>query len=58
MTSIAGVRSNQLVGYGVVVGLRNGDGHLASHCSHSSHWGGQFGLVTDAANLMRRMSPR
>ena len=38
LTSLAGIRSNQLVGYGVVVGLAgSGDGILALHCSQCSH---------------------
>ena len=52
MTSIAGVRSNQLVGYGVVVGLA-GTGDRSSGLTLQSLQSmvSQFGLVTDAANL-------
>ena len=37
LTSLAGVRSNQLVGYGVVVGLAGtGDGNTELHCNRCS----------------------
>ena len=52
MTSIAGVRSNQLVGYGVVVGLAGtGDGASCLTLQSLQSMVSQFGLVTDAANL-------
>ena len=52
MTSIAGVRSNQLVGYGVVVGLAGtGDGASGLTLQSLQSMVSQFGLVTDAANL-------
>ena len=52
MTSIAGVRSNQLVGYGVVVGLAvTGDGSTGLTLQSLQSMVSQFGLVTDAANL-------
>ena len=52
MTSIAGVRSNQLVGYGVVVGLAGtGDGSTGLTLQSLQSMVSQFGLVTDAANL-------
>ncbi len=52
MTSIAGVRSNQLVGYGVVVGLAGtGDGQSGLTLQSLQSMVSQFGLVTDAANL-------
>lgn len=52
MTSIAGVRSNQLVGYGVVVGLAGtGDGSSGLTLQSLQAMVSQFGLVTDAANL-------
>ena len=52
MTSIAGVRSNQLVGYGVVVGLAGtGDGSSGLTLQSLQSMVSQFGLVTDAANL-------
>ena len=50
MTSIAGVRSNQLVGYGVVVGLAGtGDGSSGLTLQSLQSMVSQFGLV-----LMRR----
>ncbi len=52
LTSIAGVRSNQLVGYGVVVGLNGtGDGSSGLTLQSMQSMVSQFGLVTDAANL-------
>ena len=52
MTSIAGVRSNQLVGYGVVVGLAGtGDGNSGLTLQSLQSMVSQFGLVTDANNL-------
>ena len=52
LTSIAGVRSNQLVGYGVVVGLAGtGDGNTGLTLQSLQSMVSQFGLVTDAANL-------
>ena len=52
LTSIAGVRSNQLVGYGVVVGLAGtGDGNTGLTLQTLQSMVTQFGLVTDAANL-------
>jgi len=52
LTSIAGVRSNQLVGYGVVVGLAGtGDGSSGLTLQSMQSMVSQFGLVTDAANL-------
>ena len=52
MTSIAGVRSNQLVGYGVVVGLAGtGDGSSGLTLQSLQSMVSQFGLVTEAANL-------
>ena len=52
MTSIAGVRSNQLVGYGVVVGLAGtGDGSSGLTLQSLQSMVSQFGLVTDSANL-------
>ena len=39
LTSIAGVRTNQLVGYGVVVGLAGtGDEYLASRYNRYNRW--------------------
>ena len=52
LTSIAGVRTNQLVGYGVVVGLAGtGDGSSGLTLQSLQSMVSQFGLVTDAANL-------
>jgi flagellar P-ring protein precursor FlgI len=52
LASVAGVRSNQLVGYGVVVGLAGtGDGTSALTTQSLQSMIAQFGLVTDAANL-------
>ncbi len=52
MTSIAGVRSNQLVGYGVVVGLAGtGDGSSGLTLQSLQSMVSQFGLVTEASNL-------
>ena len=49
--SIAGVRTNQLVGYGVVVGLAGtGDGSSGLTLQSLQSMVSQFGLVTDAAN--------
>ena len=49
MTSIAGVRSNQLVGYGVVVGLAGtGDGSTGLTLQSLQSMVSQFGLVTDS----------
>ena len=47
-----GVRTNQLVGYGVVVGLAGtGDGSSGLTLQSLQSMVSQFGLVTDAANL-------
>ena len=52
LASVAGVRSNQLVGYGVVVGLAGtGDGNSGLTTQSLQSMVSQFGLVTDAANL-------
>ena len=52
LTSIAGVRTNQLVGYGVVVGLAGtGDGSSGLTLQSLQSMVSQFGLVTDASNL-------
>ena len=52
LTSIAGVRTNQLVGYGVVVGLAGtGDGSSGLTLQSLQSMVSQFGLVTDSANL-------
>ena len=52
MTSIAGVRSNQLVGYGLVVGLAgSGDGNAVLTQQAMQSMISQFGVVTNAANM-------
>ena len=52
LTSIGGVRTNQLVGYGVVVGLAGtGDGSSGLTLQSLQSMVSQFGLVTDSANL-------
>ena len=52
MTSIAGVRSNQLVGYGLVVGLSGtGDGNAVLTQQAMQSMISQFGVVTNAANM-------
>ena len=52
LTSIAGVRSNQLVGYGLVVGLAGtGDGNAALTQQLLQSMISQFGVVTSAANM-------
>ena len=52
MTSIAGVRSNQLVGYGLVVGLAgSGDGNAVLTQQAMQSMISQFGVVTNAANI-------
>ena len=52
LTSIASIRSNQLVGYGVVVGLAGtGDGNSGLTLQSLQSMVSQFGLVTDSANL-------
>ena len=57
LTSIGGVRTNQLVGYGVVVGLAGtGDGSSGLTLQSLQSMVSQFGLVTDAANLTATVS--
>ena len=52
LTSIAGVRSNQLVGYGLVVGLAGtGDGNASLTQQAMQSMISQFGVVTSAANI-------
>ena len=52
LTSIAGVRSNQLVGYGLVVGLAGtGDGNATLTQQSMQSMISQFGVVTNAANM-------
>ena len=52
LTSIAGVRSNQLVGYGIVVGLAgSGDGGNGLTKQSLQSMVSQFGLVTDVGNI-------
>ena len=52
LTSIAGFRSNHLVGYGLVVGLAGtGDGNAALTQQSLQSMISQFGVVTSAANM-------
>ena len=52
LTSIAGIRSNQLVGYGIVVGLNGtGDGNIGLTLQSMQSMVSRFGLVTDTAGL-------
>ena len=52
LTSIAGVRSNQLIGYGLVVGLAGtGDGNASLTQQSLQSMISQFGVVTSAANM-------
>ncbi|MDC1383958.1 flagellar basal body P-ring protein FlgI [Candidatus Puniceispirillum sp.] len=52
MTSIAGVRSNQIVGYGLVVGLAgSGDGNAVLTQQALQSMISQFGVVTSAGNM-------
>ena len=65
LTSIAGVRSNQLVGYGIVVGLAGtGDGNIGLTLQSMQSVVSRFGLATDVkgldgkntvSNLLRRV---
>ncbi len=52
LTSIAGVRTNQLVGYGIVVGLAGtGDGNIGLTLQSMQSMVSRFGLVTDVSGL-------
>ena len=52
LTSIAGVRSNQLVGYGIVVGLNGtGDGNIGLTLQSMQSMVSRFGLVTETSGL-------
>ena len=52
LASVAGVRSNQLVGYGIVVGLNGtGDGNVAATLQSIQSMVSRFGLNIDAASL-------
>ena len=52
LTSIAGVRSNQLVGYGIVVGLAGtGDGNIGLTLQSMQSMVSRFGLATDIKGL-------
>jgi len=52
MTSIAGVRSNQLVGYGLVVGLAGtGDGNAVLTQQAMQSMISQFGVVTNVSDM-------
>ena len=52
LTSLAGVRSNQLVGYGIVVGLAGtGDGNMGLTLQSMQSMVSRFGLVTETSGL-------
>ena len=52
IASVAGVRSNQLVGYGIVVGLSGtGDGNSGLTLQSMQAMVSRFGLVTDVSGL-------
>jgi flagellar P-ring protein FlgI len=52
VASVAGVRSNQLVGYGIVVGLAGtGDGNSGLTLQSMQAMVSRFGLVTDVSGL-------
>ena len=52
LTSVSGVRSNQLVGYGLVVGLSGtGDGNSGLTLQSMQSMISRFGLVTDTTGL-------
>ena len=52
LTSIAGVRNNQLVGYGIVVGLAGtGDGNIGLTLQSMQSMVSRFGIVTDVSGL-------
>ena len=52
LTSLAGVRNNQLVGYGLVVGLSGtGDANLGLTIQSMQAMLSRFGMSTDAAGL-------
>ncbi len=52
LASVAGVRSNQIVGYGIVVGLNGtGDGNVAATLQSMQSMVARFGLTVDANAL-------
>ena len=52
IAGVAGVRSNQLVGYGIVVGLAGtGDGNSGLTLQSMQAMVSRFGLVTDVSGL-------
>jgi len=52
VASVAGVRSNQLVGYGIVVGLNGtGDGNVAATLQSMQSMVSRFGMNIDAGSL-------
>ena len=52
LTSLAGVRSNQLVGYGVVVGLAGtGDGNTGITLQSMQSLVARFGITSDTAGM-------
>jgi flagellar basal body P-ring protein FlgI len=58
LTSIAGVRSNQLVGYGLVVGLPGtGDGNSPLTLQSMQAMISQFGVTTNSALICRIAPP-
>ncbi|NBQ28981.1 MAG: flagellar biosynthesis protein FlgI, partial [Rhodobacteraceae bacterium] len=55
VATIAGVRSNQLVGYGIVVGLAGtGDGGTGITLQSMQSMVSRFGIVTDVGGLNAR----
>ena len=56
LASVAGVRSNQLVGYGIVVGLSGtGDGNTQLTLQTIQSMVAQFGQSTDLAGIKGKM---
>ena len=54
LTSLAGVRSNQLVGYGVVVGLAGtGDGNTGITLQSMQSLVSRFGVTSDSYDYCR-----
>ena len=52
MASLAGVRSNQLVGYGLVIGLaKTGDGSVNLTKQSIAAMIAQFGVIADTADI-------
>ena len=58
LTSVAGIRSNQLIGYGLVVGLAGtGDGNTKLIQQSMKSMVSQLGLSTDAGSCLLYTSP-